>query len=141
LALIERWASVPWILGDADQLKQVFINLMGNAVDAMPDGGTLTVRTELRERAGSVAVNIIDSGVGMTSEQLTRIFEPFYTTKPVGKGTGLGLSVSLGIVKNHNGTLEARSEPGKGTTMIVSLPLPAPKERAPRRPLERSRVA
>jgi signal transduction histidine kinase len=133
--------AVPWILGDADQLKQVFINLMGNAVDAMPDGGTLTVRTELMERARSVAVSIIDSGIGMTSDQLTRVFEPFYTTKAEGKGTGLGLSVSLGIVKNHNGTLEARSEPGKGTTMIVSLPLPTPKERAPRRPLARSRAA
>jgi signal transduction histidine kinase len=119
--------AVPSILGDADQLKQVFVNLIANAVDAMPQGGSLTVRTDVRE--DDVAVSIVDTGIGMTSEQLGRIFEPFYTTKPEGKGTGLGLSVGLGIVKSHGGTLEARSEPGRGTTMIVALPLVSTGER------------
>jgi signal transduction histidine kinase len=116
--------AVTLIHGDGDQLTQVFINLIVNAVDAMPDGGTLTVRTELRAEAGTVAIRFGDTGVGMTAEQAMRVFEPFYTTKPEGQGTGLGLSVSLGIVRNHHGTIEIASEPGKGTTMTIELPAP-----------------
>jgi signal transduction histidine kinase len=117
--------EVPSIRGDGDQLTQVFINLIVNSVDAMSDGGTLSIRTELRRDTGTVVITLADTGNGMAPDQLARIFEPFFTTKAEGRGTGLGLSVSLGIVKNHGGTLEAASEPGKGTMMFISLPLPA----------------
>lgn len=118
--------AVPPILGDRDQLIQVFINLIANAIDAMPAGGSLVVRTEVREHEGRpcVAVAVTDTGIGMSADQRARIFEPFYTTKPEGRGTGLGLSVSLGIVRKHGGTIKVESEPGKGTTMVVKLPLP-----------------
>jgi two-component system NtrC family sensor kinase len=124
--------DMPPILGDADQLTQVLLNLGGNAVDAMPDGGELVFQTELRPESDAVVIKVIDGGVGMTAEHALRIFEPFYTTKPDGQGTGLGMSVSLGIVKNHGGLLEVTSAPGRGTTMTVRLPLnsvpaPAPK--------------
>jgi len=120
--------AAPSILGDGDQLTQVFLNLMTNAADAMPDGGSLTVRTEIRRNQNGrcVAVGVTDTGVGMDREQLAQVFEPFYTSKPEGKGTGLGLSISLGIVKNHGGSITAESEPGKGTTMVVQLPLSSP---------------
>ena len=124
--------GMPPILGDADQLTQVLLNLGANAVDAMPDGGELVFQTELRPESDAVVIKVIDSGVGMTAEHALRIFEPFYTTKPEGQGTGLGMSVSLGIVKNHGGLIEVSSEAGRGTTMTVELPLnsvpaPAPK--------------
>jgi signal transduction histidine kinase len=115
--------AVAPILGDADQLTQVFLNLIGNAVDAMPQGGPLLIRTEHAAESDTVSVRIIDRGVGMTPEQRERIFEPFFTTKGEGRGTGLGLSVSLGIVRNHGGSLDVESEPGEGTTMVVRLPV------------------
>jgi signal transduction histidine kinase len=118
--------DVPRILGDRDQLTQVFLNLAGNAVDAMPDGGTLVVRTAVQavDSVPVLRIDVTDTGVGMDAEQAARIFEPFYTTKPEGQGTGLGLSVSVGIVQRHGGTLSAESAPGKGTTMTVLLGLP-----------------
>ena len=113
------------VMGDRDQLTQVFVNLFNNALDAMPHGGTLTVRTEIRSAAGipCLTVSVADTGVGISAENLQHVFQPFFTTKPEGQGTGLGLSVSLGIVRNHEGTLEVQSEPGKGSTFRVSLPL------------------
>ncbi|MBI1845566.1 MAG: hypothetical protein HY294_13055 [Candidatus Rokubacteria bacterium] len=115
--------AVAPILGDADQLTQVLLNLITNAVDAMPEGGPLVVRTERATESDTVAVKVIDRGVGMTADQRERIFEPFFTTKDEGRGTGLGLSVSLGIVRSHGGLLEVQTEPGEGTTMIVRLPV------------------
>lgn len=116
---------IPSITGDRDQLTQVFVNLLTNAVDAMPDGGSVLLRTEVRTAAGipCLSVTVSDTGIGMTREQLCRVFEPFYTTKPEGQGTGLGLAVSAGIVRKHEGTLEAFSAPGKGSTFVVSLPI------------------
>ncbi|MGH7278037.1 MAG: ATP-binding protein [Candidatus Rokuibacteriota bacterium] len=118
--------DLPPILGDRDQLTQVFVNLAGNAVDAMPEGGTLLVRTAVHTHDGVpvLRIDFSDTGVGMDTEQLARIFEPFYTTKAEGQGTGLGLSVSVGIVQRHGGTISAESAPGKGTTLTVMLPLP-----------------
>jgi signal transduction histidine kinase len=116
------------------------LNLGGNAVDAMPDGGELIFQTELRPEADAVVIKVIDSGVGMTAEHALRIFEPFYTTKPEGQGTGLGMSVSLGIVKNHGGLLEVSSEPGRGTTITVQLPLTTVLVPAPELPLDKGRV-
>ncbi|MBI2152848.1 MAG: GAF domain-containing protein [Candidatus Rokubacteria bacterium] len=117
-------SSLPPIWADGDQLTQVFMNLVANAADAMPQGGRLVVGTEARNGGDPhVAISFQDTGLGMRRDQVARIFEPFYTTKPEGQGTGLGLSVSLGIVKNHGGRIEVESESGKGTTMIVLLPL------------------
>jgi two-component system NtrC family sensor kinase len=116
-------AGLPAMLGDADQLTQVLINLIGNAADAMPDGGRLVVSTDVRVESDAVVLTVSDTGAGMSEEQLPHIFEAFYTTKPEGKGTGLGLSVTAGIVKSHSGTIEVESEPGRGTTMRVCLPL------------------
>ncbi len=108
------------IRGDADQLTQVLINLTGNAIDAMEAGGTLTIATFAADDA--IELFVTDTGTGMAPEQVSQIFEPFYTTKPEGKGTGLGLSVTLGILKSHGGTIAVDSEPGRGTTMRVRLP-------------------
>jgi signal transduction histidine kinase len=112
--------DAPVISGDADQLTQVLINLAGNAIDAMGAEGTLTVRTTLLDDTLELAIT--DTGTGMDEEQVNRIFEPFYTTKPEGKGTGLGLSVTLGILKSHGGSVAVDSALGRGTTMRVRLP-------------------
>ncbi len=106
---------------DAQQIEQVLINLVTNAVQAMPEGGTLDV--SLKEHDDNLVITIRDSGVGIPEENIVRIFDPFFTTKPEGEGTGLGLSVSYGIVSRHRGSIEVESEVGIGTTFIVSLPL------------------
>jgi signal transduction histidine kinase len=116
-------ADLPAMLGDADQLTQVLINLLGNAADAMPNGGRLVVATRHCQDTDCVMLTVSDTGTGISEEQLPHIFDAFYTTKPEGQGTGLGLSVTAGIVKNHSGTIEVESEPGRGTTMRVVLPL------------------
>jgi two-component system NtrC family sensor kinase len=112
--------DLPEIEGDTNQLQQVLLNLSLNACEAMPSGGTLTIRTQSADRG--VIVNLSDTGCGIQPEHLERIFEPFFTTKPVGKGTGLGLSVSYGIVQQHGGAIELESEPGRGTTFIMIFP-------------------
>ena len=108
---------------DPQQIEQVLINLVTNAVQAMPDGGTLDV--SLKENDDNLDITMRDSGVGIPEENVVRIFDPFFTTKPEGEGTGLGLSVSYGIVSRHRGHIEVESEVGIGTTFIVSLPLQA----------------
>ncbi len=112
--------DLPQVDGDANQLQQVLLNLSLNACEAMPDGGTLTIATAVQD--GKVRVRVSDTGCGIKGEHLDRIFEPFFSTKPVGMGTGLGLSVSYGIVQQHGGALEVESEPGKGTTFTMLLP-------------------
>jgi len=118
------------VMADSGQIEQVLVNLATNARDAMPGGGTLVVRSErlvLAEargslKAGSYAVIAIsDSGQGMDTATRQRIFEPFFTTKEIGQGTGLGLSIVYGIVKQHTGDIEGYSEPGKGTTIKITL--------------------
>lgn len=118
---------LPPVLADANQLKQVIINIVINAAQAMPGGGTLTVTTSLRneEGRGMVALAFADTGTGMTPEQMSKVFDPFYTTKTAGAGpggTGLGLSVSYGIVENHGGRIVAESEPGRGSVFTILLP-------------------
>ena len=115
--------TLPTLLVDMDQITQVLINLIGNAIDAMPEGGRLTVETSHTAELDRVAISVRDSGTGMTPEQIEHIFEPFYSTKPEGEGTGLGLPVTLGIVKSHGGSISVRSEPGCGTTMTAQLPV------------------
>ena len=113
--------SIPEILTDRNQLVQVFVNLVKNAVDAMPGGGTLTVTT-LR-KGERVAISIMDTGCGMAPDQMERVFMPFFTTKDPGKGTGLGLSVSYSIIQSFGGDFYVESAPGKGSTFTVELPL------------------
>jgi two-component system NtrC family sensor kinase len=107
--------------GDDNQLRQVFTNLIVNAVQSMGHDGLLTVRTFLDEAAACCRVEIGDSGNGIPAEQVKDIFTPFFTTKQT--GTGLGLSVSYGIVRNHGGSIDVRSKPGNGSVFTVTLPL------------------
>ena len=104
------------------QIEQIVLNLAANARDAMPEGGTLTLKTTNVDGAPLVTLCVADTGTGMSPEVKGRIFEPFFTTKPVGKGTGLGLSTVYGIVHQNGGRIEVDSAPGKGTTFCISLP-------------------
>jgi PAS domain S-box-containing protein len=114
--------GLPRILAIPDQIKQVFLNLLNNATDAcLPNGGQITITTcHVQQR---VAVAITDTGIGISLENLDRIFHPFFTTKSTVKGTGLGLSVCHGIVQNHNGEIRVESRPGDGSTFTVLLPV------------------
>jgi signal transduction histidine kinase len=114
-------ADLPMVEMDVPRIKQVFLNIINNAVYAMKDGGSLTIRTS--EDAGVARIAFEDTGPGIPAEILSRIFDPFFTTKPEVSGTGLGLSVSLGIVQSHGGTIEVQSQLGAGTTFTVTLPI------------------
>ncbi|HEX4841803.1 MAG TPA: ATP-binding protein, partial [bacterium] len=117
---------VPRIMGDVNQLKQVFINILNNAIDAMPSGGRVAITT--REIAGNgtgpqVEISFQDSGVGIPTDKINRIFDPFFTTKEDGKGTGLGLPISKRIVERHGGSIAVSSTPGQGTRFTICLPV------------------
>ncbi|MBH0198921.1 MAG: PAS domain S-box protein [Nitrospira sp.] len=112
--------ACPKVLADGDQMSQVFINLVMNAIHAMPDGGML--RVGLAQENSMVKLTVADSGHGIPPEDLPKIFEPFYTTKEFGKGTGLGLTVVKGIIEEHQGTIAVDSEEGKGTKFTIVLP-------------------
>jgi two-component system NtrC family sensor kinase len=119
-------SSIPPTTGNAEQLTQVFMALMLNAVDAMDDRGRLTVRTRRSPtHSDEVVVEIEDNGVGIPRADRSKIFEPFYTTKPPGRGTGLGLSICYGIVEDHRGRIEVDSQLGRGSTFRVFLPVDA----------------
>jgi len=109
-----------------EQIKQVFINIIANAVEAMPEGGELHVETHESEDSQEIRVSFRDTGVGIARDDLPLIFDMFYSKKPMVKGVGLGLSVSYGIVKRHGGTMEVASEEGKWTTVTVTLPVKPP---------------
>jgi two-component system NtrC family sensor kinase len=111
---------LPPALGVANQLKQVFLNIIINAVEAMPTGGDLYVGTAWEEQRGELSISFTDTGEGIPRSDLGNIFDPFYTSKP--KGTGLGLSVSHGIIERHGGRIEVKSEVGRGSTFTVHLP-------------------
>ncbi|MBM4023790.1 MAG: PAS domain-containing sensor histidine kinase [Planctomycetes bacterium] len=113
--------EMPLLAADAGQLTQVVVNLVVNAMQAMPGGGRLTIQTQVQE--GHVVCVVEDTGVGMTPEVQDRLFMPFFTTKEVNQGTGLGLPVVHGIVAAHGGTIAVRSAPGQGTTFTIRLPL------------------
>jgi signal transduction histidine kinase len=119
--LVRDYGQLPRVWCLPQQLNQVFLNLLLNAAQAIPERGTITVRT--RARGDRVAVEVVDTGTGIASENLKRIFDPFFTTKPVGKGTGLGLHLALGIVQKHDGELRVTSAPGQGSTFSVVLPV------------------
>jgi signal transduction histidine kinase len=116
--------DLPEILADPNQLHQVLVNLVVNALQAMPAGGLLTIETYASDAGVVLAVE--DHGVGMSAEVVERIFEPFFTTKDVGEGTGLGLSVVHGIVTAHGGSIRVRSESGAGSRFEVHLPIDRP---------------
>jgi len=114
--------SIP-IYADKNQLTQVIINLVMNAVDAMDDRGKLTIRTYRDEKAGMACLEVQDTGTGIPQEVISKIFDPFFTTKMPGKGTGLGLSTIYGIVKENNGRISVKETSHEGTTFILELPI------------------
>ena len=136
---LDKGAKKDTVLADPDKLKQVFLNLSMNAIDAMranqtkneSQKNTLSIQTSLAQKTkadekvntNKIHINFIDNGPGIPAEELTRIFDPFYTTKEPGKGTGLGLSVSLRIIEDIGGDIKVKSEVGKGTKITVILPL------------------
>ena len=117
----ELAASPMVVLGIEHQLQQVFLNLFLNARDAMPSGGWLSVATRLED--DRVIAEVADTGSGIPSEQIARIYDPFFTTKAIGRGTGLGLSITYGIVREHDGTILCDSAVGQGTRFTMELPL------------------
>jgi signal transduction histidine kinase len=121
-------APLPRVQGSRTQLQQVLVNLGTNALDAMKEGGTLTVRA--RRSGPDVVLEVADTGTGIPPDIRARIFEPFFTTKPVGEGTGLGLSLVYQIVQQHHGRIDVESEPGRGTLMRVALPAAQPEAKA-----------
>lgn len=138
-ARVERdFGAVPPLPADEGQLNRVWMNLLGNAIDAVAGrpGAWIGVRTRLLERGGQAAVEVAvaDNGVGIPESARSRIFEPFFSTKPIGKGTGLGLSIAYGAVKSHGGTIEVDARPGGGTAVRVLLPLDAAAARGPAQP-------
>jgi signal transduction histidine kinase len=135
--------DLPVVEANSIQLMQVFVNLVLNAVHAMPEGGELTIKADVVPRkayerenlpphSGTqlVRTSVRDTGTGIPPESLTRVFDPFFTTKAVGKGSGLGLSVSLGIVQSYRGTITAASDGKSGATFTVLLPVPVPAPQA-----------
>ena len=147
LTVQELSPETPLVQVDRQQLRQVFLNLFTNAADSMPQGGTLTVRTWPGEKPDpgmtaplrlsatpslglpvsnvpQIFIEVSDTGEGILPESLERVWEPFFTTKPVGKGTGLGLAICRRIIYEHGGTIEIMSDgiPGKGTTVRITLP-------------------
>lgn len=123
-------AELPRIAGDSDRLQQVFINLIGNAVDAMPEGGDLKIDTKFEEAVNGTPARVVatlaDTGSGMTPEVQAHIFDPLYTTKERGKGTGLGLVVVSQVMQEHGGAISVESEPGQGSVFHLSFPVVAP---------------
>jgi Na+/proline symporter/signal transduction histidine kinase len=119
--LITAVSESPHILVNPDQIQQVFLNLMLNALDAMPDGGNLTIAVKPEETY--LTIVFTDTGYGIDKNAMDKIFDPFFTTKPLGKGTGLGLSICYGIIREHKGTIDFDSKKGEGTSFTIRLPL------------------
>jgi signal transduction histidine kinase len=118
--VLELDRGLPEITIDAGQMNQVLVNLVVNAIQAMPEGGTLTVRTRLAE--DRICLTVEDTGIGMSEELTNQVFLPFFTTKDVHEGTGLGLAVVHGIVTAHRGEIAVETEKGKGTKFLIYLP-------------------
>jgi two-component system NtrC family sensor kinase len=117
--------TLPFIEGDANQIKQVFMNMMVNAAEAMSEGGgAFTITTGSSSDRSSIFISFQDEGTGIPAEIQSKIFDPFFTTKGVGKGTGLGLSTSYGIIQSHHGNIDVTSSHGEGTTFTIYLPIP-----------------
>ncbi len=136
--------ELPPVAGDESELREVFTNIIFNAVEAMPKGGKITVKTQTDKK--SVSVSFTDSGTGIPDEVKQKIFDPFFTTKGV-RNTGLGLSVAYGIIQRHQGNIQIESQPGEGTTVVVRLPVSKipkkeePEEKKPKKPPGRGEPA
>jgi signal transduction histidine kinase len=115
--------SIPMLSADGEKLKQVFMNLLMNAKQAISAQGRIQITTGYELSPNEITVNVEDTGSGIASEILDKIFNPFFTTKPTGHGTGLGLSVSYGIIKDHQGDIIVQSTPGEGSTFTIHLPV------------------
>jgi signal transduction histidine kinase len=121
--------NLPPLLGDPTHLQTLFLNLITNALDAMPQGGVLTIKTRqvpppLSSEDGKwLEISITDTGIGITEELKKRIFDPFFTTKKMGEGTGLGLPICEKIIKEHSGRIEVESEVGKGSRFSIFIPV------------------
>jgi two-component system NtrC family sensor kinase len=115
-------AHLPLIYSDPSQLRQVFLNVINNARDAIEGGGEIKIETGIGE-GDTISIKISDTGPGIPKASLGKIFDPFYTTKPPGKGTGLGLSICHGIIEKLGGDISVASDVGKGTTFTINLPL------------------
>jgi two-component system, NtrC family, sensor kinase len=113
--------NIPKLMLDPDLMRQVFLNLINNASDAVTEGSTISLKTRLED--GWIKITVADDGVGMNAEQIQKAFMPFYTTKEVGKGTGLGLSISQNIVEGFGGRIEVVSQQGAGSAFTVCLPI------------------
>ena len=120
IEVVSDLGEVPWVDGNASELREVVTNLIFNAVEAMPKGGKIEVKTF--QKKGGGCIRITDTGIGMVEEVRKKIFDPFFTTKPF-SNTGLGLSMSYGIIEQHGGTIEAESKVGIGTTFTITLPI------------------
>ncbi len=118
--------DIPEVYASKNQMRQVFLNMISNARDAMPEGGTMKFRTWHMDK--TVYIEITDTGYGINEENINRIFDSFFTTKETVKGVGLGLSVCYGFIKDHGGDINVKSRHGEGTTFTISLPVYAPKE-------------
>ena len=117
--------DVPMLHCDPSQVEQVLLALIMNAIDAMPRGGNLLLRSRSLPQSRQVELQVRDDGMGIPPELLPRLFEPFLTTKETGKGVGLGLAISKTIIERHGGEIEVESQPGRGTTFYVFLPVDA----------------
>ncbi len=115
--------KIPPVMGDYNQIQQCVINLIFNAIDAMPGGGTLTLQSTFNASSKLVEIRVQDNGCGINKEDLPYIFDPFFTTKKEGKGIGLGLSTVYGIMERHKGSVDVQSEPGKGSVFVLKLPI------------------
>ena len=115
--------ATSWITADKQRLEQAILNLIKNAIDAMPDGGTISLAGEEDNEHKLVKIRVRDTGVGMDAETAKRIFDPFFTTKEDGKGSGLGLYVAREIVEEHEGSIKVISAEGEGTTFLIRLPI------------------
>lgn len=123
IQLVKDLGNLPDIYCFAGQLNQVFMNILTNAVQALPDKGTIAIKTSLDETDNTIKISIRDTGKGMSEATQSKIFQPFFTTKKVGEGTGLGLSISYGIVQKHKGTIDVVTALGVGTEFIITLPV------------------
>ena len=121
IEVVKDYGEVPPLSVYPSRLNQVFLNLLNNARQAIKEKGTITIRTGVED--GQALIAFSDDGVGIEPEHLKKIFDPGFTTKGVGVGTGLGLSICYQIIQDHHGTIEAKSEPGTGTTFTIRLPL------------------
>lgn len=120
--VVREFGQLPQVAVDGQQLRQVFVNMISNAVEAMADGGILTISTGVSRDGENVTISIADTGCGIPEENLGKLFTPFFTTKRQGRGTGLGLAIAYGIVKMHRGAIDVKSKVGEGTTFVVTLP-------------------